>query len=438
MGAEKKPGDAAPAAGAENSAGQGGGEFSADTMKAVFAKFGKKLEIAKTEGSRGDAEQGAAKTETPEQKAAREAAGAAGADPDAAARAAETPEQKAEREAAEAAAAAEAETPEEKATREAEEAAARETPEAKAAAEQHAETEKLVRAKLKDLPEAQRKVAQSIINERIGHISAKAKAEVETATAETKRLGDRVVELTTELDEAREGGGQQVVIQGVHPAMLAETPAQLDRMADELDRQEDMLERFRETGIEADEARGIPGYTAEQVRARLRELARERERVLPKARELLTQRATADAALKAQLPELFDVRTEEYRAAAQLRKLLPEIRRLPNAAEFVAKFVLGTKVLAERQAAAAKKPGDGKNGAAAAAAGGAGAPEKKATQPPPTRKAPRAPGDGAAGNGSVLDDPRSQQPDAAAPMKQFANTRSREDLKASVRALVFR
>ena len=112
--------------------------------------------------------------------------------------------------------------------------------------------------KLKDLPEAQRKIAQSIIDERIGKITAK-------ATAETKRLGDRVVELTTELETTRKNANTTVVVPGSHPAMLLETPEQVDQYADRLDQNEDLLEGLKDTGIESDPENGTPGYTAEQV-----------------------------------------------------------------------------------------------------------------------------------------------------------------------------
>ncbi len=407
MGAESKTNGAAAPSADKPELTAGSGEFSREVMGGIFAKFGQKLpgeatkktEAKAKEPAAGNQEQETpAGTETPEEKTAREAAGQQTEDGAPDPGETETDEQKAARETAEAEAAATAEDPEAK--------------------ELNGETERIVKAKLKDLPEPQRKIAQSIINERIGAISAKSKAEAE-------RLSARVVELTGELEAAKADKGP-VVVQGIHPALLAETPEQIDRIATELDQAEDLLEPFRDTGIEADEDKGVPAFSPAQVRERLREIARERERMLPKARELLQKRAEAEAGLKTTFPAIFDPRTEEYRAAAELRKQLPELRRMPDAAVFVAKFVLGSQALA-----ALAKPGK---------QAPAGADKKPATAKttPATRKAPRAPGDGSAALGSVLDASGGQQPDADGAVRTFTQNRSRENLKGALRALVMR
>lgn len=282
------------------------------------------------------------------------------------------------------------------------------------------ETADVIKAKLKDLPEAQRKIVQSVIDERIGKISAKSKSE-------TERLGSRVVELTTELEATRRQAGAPIVVPGVHSLFLVETPEQIDAYADTLDTHEDLLERVKETGIEADETKGIAGFTPEQVRFRLREIRKERERTLPQARALLLKRAESAAELKAKFPALYDATTEEYRTADALRKQLPELRRFPDADVFIAKFVLGTKVFA----AAAKTATSGRRAAQAA-------PGAKKIDTPVQRRAPRAPGDGSGALGSVLDDASRRRPDANAAIKTYVKTGDRDDLENAVKSLLFR
>lgn len=282
-------------------------------------------------------------------------------------------------------------------------------------------TAAIVGARLKDLPEAQRKIAQTIINERIGEITAKAKAEA-------NRLGSRVEELTTELDAARKKVGAPASATGIHPALLLESAAEIDQYADALDAQEASLDQFVDTGIEADEAKDTPGFTPEQVRARLRQIQRERDRIIPQARTLVQQRAESVTAVKASYPELFDPKTEEYRIADSLRKLLPELRRLPDADAMIAKFVLGTKAFA----------GSKKTLPVNKAAATSAATEKTKKQTATTRKAPRVAGDGAAALGSVLDDPSHQQPDASGAINNHLQDRSRANLSKVVGALLFK
>lgn len=397
MGAEKTNGAAVAVAEKPESTAPAG-EFSREVMENVFKRHGQKLPAAVKDAKVAVAADG----ETAEAKATREAAEADALEN-------ETAEQKAEREAAELEA-RETETPEAKATREATQATSD-------------ETAKVVNAKLKDLPEPQRKIVQSIIDTAIARVSGRSKAEVE-------RLGNRVVELTTELETARKNDGAPVVVPGLHPALLADTADQIDRYADELAAQEDMLDQYRDSGIEADEAKGQPAFTADQVRTRIREIKRERERILPQARTNLTKRTETETGLKTTYAAMFDPRTDDYRIADTLRRQLPELRRLPNAAEFVAKFVLGTKALAELQKPASERKAP-LNGSPAAA-------KKVITKPPVIRKAPRAPGDGSAAHGSPLDDPRGQAPDAAGAVKSYTENRSRAGLLKAVGSLVFR
>lgn len=280
-------------------------------------------------------------------------------------------------------------------------------------------------SKLKDLPEETRKTVQSFMDERIGQITAKARSE-------NDRLGARVTELTGELDSVRKTGPVPVVIPGVHPALLADSTEQIDKHVDQLDEFEDWAETNRE-GFNLPESEGYdekqPSYTGEQIRARLREVRRDRERVIPAARAKLTERAKVDEGLRAVLPAMFNAAAPEYAQAQAILKAQPHLRSRADQNLVIAQQILGQKALQQlqkRPAAAAKKPGDkapntGPRPAIAA----------------PARRAPRAPGDGAPALGSPLDQP-GQQPAADSAVKRFTKTGDRRDLVKAVGALVFR
>lgn len=338
----------------------------------------------------------------------------------------ETAEQKTAREAEETAAAETAaadeaaegeETAEEKTAREAEEAkatAAANTPEAKAAAALAADTRKFADLKLKDLdlPEDAKKIVYGVINARIGKIHFDAKAE-------QARLEARVEELTTEVEEAEQGKGAPIKIPGVHPLFFAATEK-------ELTERETAIEEFLKfaaknpDGTEGDAAQGIPPWSAEEVQDRRRVLMHERDLVIPAVKKNLTARVTLDTELKAKLPSLFDRKSEEFRSAQVLLKQMPELRRHPNVNVILAKLVLGEKALAEV----------GKTRTPAAAAGTTGAPV--------IRKAPRAPGGGGPGRGSVITgNPAGGKPAASEAMKQvMSKPGDRKAFEGAVGALL--
>lgn len=291
----------------------------------------------------------------------------------------ESEEQKVEREAA-AAGDGEQETEEEKVEREAAEAAAAgdgETDEEKAAEAEKAETAKLVTTKLKDLPEELQGRVQTVIDERLGKVIAKERAARDEAETKAVAAETRITELEGELAEAKKGGGATVNVPGVHPLFLAKSAAEIDARLDTIESFLEWAEDHPE-GYEAPEGSADTGWTAEQVRARARELRREKDRVIPQARQLLADRATKDSALQKTYSALFKSGTEEYRAAQDLRKLMPELSRHPDANTLIARLILGEKALA----ALAKTPGG-----------------KAATTTTPPKRAPRAPGGGGSAKG---------------------------------------
>lgn len=287
--------------------------------------------------------------------------------------------------------------------------------------EHAAETAKQVRAKLKDLPEAQRKLVQSVIDERIAQITGKAKAD-------NDRLGATVTELTAEVEQLRKDGPVPVQIAGVHPALLAETPAQIDQELDKIEQFIDWADLNRD-GYNLPDSDNYdpkqPTFTAEQIRARLREVNREKDRVLPQARQKLADRASEDAKLKAVLPALFDPRSAEFAEARKILAAQPHLRSRADQNLIIAQQILGAKALQQLQRAA-PKPGNSATNAGKSAA----------AAKPPARRAPRAPGDGAPAFGSPLD--RSgQQPAPTEAVEKFTKDKSRAGLKNAVRGLMF-
>ena len=116
--------------------------------------------------------------------------------------------------------------------------------------------------------------------------------------------------------------------------------------------------------------------TAEEIRARAREVRRERERIVPQARELLKARAADEAAVRSLYPAAFDAKSPDSRAYRAVFKAVPELRRLPNPHTLALQMLLGEKALAAHRAAPAKKAA------------------------PLPKKVPRAPGQGGGGKGS--------------------------------------
>ncbi len=283
--------------------------------------------------------------------------------------------------------------------------------EEKAAAKLADETAQFINVKLKDLPEPVRQRVQGVLDARIGKITA-------TARAEQARLETRVEELAEELAEAREKGGAAapVNLPGVHPLMFAETESALDARLTQIEAFEDFADANRE-GYEGDATKNEVSWSAEQIRAKLRELQRERDRVIPAARANLRARASEDAGLKQTYAPLFDRKSEEYRSAQALLKTMPELRRHPNVNVLVARLILGERALATL---AQPKAAAGSKGTQLAAV---------------IRKAPRVPGAGAPAKGGALDR-KADGPDSSKAVSTFMQRPSRAGLEAAAAAFL--
>lgn len=272
------------------------------------------------------------------------------------------------------------------------------TPEAKADAEATATAV----AKLKDLAPELRTRVQGILDTRIGQIRAQSSEKITAAESKAAELETRVSELATELEETKSRGGAPVIVPGVHPLFLANTEAEIDGRVEKLEAFEDWADANRD-GVEGDGTPENPGYTAEQIRARLREIRREKERIVPEARKLLAARAADEAAVRATYPQAYDPKTPEYRARLQVFKALPELRRLAQPHTLALQIVLGEKALADLRAAKATKE----------------------TKPLP--KAPRVPGAGGAAKGAVVTHTR-DKPATSAATKTYVKNKSHASL----------
>lgn len=324
----------------------------------------------------------------------------------------ETPETTEEKVAAEAATAETAEADEsEDGEKETEEAPAAGKVEAdKAAAKLADETKQFVNVKLKDLPEAVRTRVQSVLDARIGKISADSKAE-------QARLETRVEELTDELEETKaKVGTAPVNVPGVHPLMLVASEKELDDRLTRIDAFEDFAEQYPE-GYDGDGTEKDPAWSAEQIRTKMRELKRERDRIIPAAKENLKARAVKDVELKSKYPALFDRKSEDFRSAQALMKLMPELNRHADKSVLIARLILGEKALAELG-----KP-KGKPG------------EKTQVT---VKKAPRVPGGGGTARGSVVARSSADDRPAAdsAVQKVMQNPSDKNAFKGAVAALI--
>jgi len=190
---------------------------------------------------------------------------------------------------------------------------------------------------------------QEKIDKRIGKEVHRRKETEELLEAErtlTKELTARVSELEEQGRAAPAGGG------AINPLLMAETDAELNKREDYLWQVEEFCEEHID-GYEAEKP-GEQSYTAAEIRRRLLEVRRERERDLPRARETLKRRTAYEAVTREAYPELADPRSELSVEAARWAARIPGVKALPEY-----KLVLGD-LLAGRKAREGKAKGQPK------------------------------------------------------------------------------
>lgn len=272
-----------------------------------------------------------------------------------------------------------------------------------------ADTAKLINAKLKDLPTEVRQKVQSVIDARMGAITAKERAKYD-------KLATRNDELENELAEAKKSGGSPVNVPGVHPLFLAPSEAAVDAREEEIEKFEDWAADHPE-GFNLEDSENYdpkqPSYTAAQISSRLRELNRERSRIIPAVRANFQKRAALDADVKKALPSLFDRKSDDYATAQAILKAQPELRRHADMNVLIARQILGEKALA-------------------ALVKGTTAPAKSVIAP---KKAPRVPGSGGAAKGSVVAGNRDQAANLEA-SKKLSSAKGIRDIQKAVELMV--
>lgn len=191
------------------------------------------------------------------------------------------------------------------------------------------------------------------IGKRIGKEVGKRKEAEESLAEErkyVKELEQKLETARTERDEER--AGEAATARGVHPLFAAESEADLDEREEFLWRAERFCTKHRDDGYTG--AEGEESFTKEQITDRLLEVREERERILPKAREVLRKRAEFDAVVKTEYPESVDSRSEMAIEMRRLMRGIPGLRVRADAKLMIADMIAG------RTARKAKGNGDGK------------------------------------------------------------------------------
>jgi len=207
-----------------------------------------------------------------------------------------------------------------------------------------------------------------------------------TERTERDRLSSQVAEMTTEFEAAQRAKGPPVIA-GIHPALLAETEAEIDAQEDKIQEALDWAEDHADGYNLPDSDDHDPkqgSMTAEQIRQRARALRRERDRIIPQARESLKKRTEHEAPLKKVFPAMFDPKTVEYRQAHLILKDQPWLRQFADFRVRVARQILGERALAGLLKAKPDANAKGDKGKHEADEG---------------RKAPRLPGSGGPAKG---------------------------------------
>lgn len=275
---------------------------------------------------------------------------------------------------------------------------------------------KEVAAKLKDLPPEVRQRAQAVIDGVIGRVVAKERAE-------NGRLGQRVTQLSTELEAAQKAKGPTVV-GNVNPMFMVDDESAIADRVETIERFERWARKNQNGSNLPDSERydpKQPSYTADQIEAQLETVLHEKNRIIPAARANLQQRAVLDTNLRKFYPAVFDPKTPEYAAVQQVLKTLPELKQFADYRIIALKQFLGDKALTEIvQKQIDKKP-----------AGQSGKTDPKA----PRKTPPRSPGSGSPAKGGALER-TSSKPAAAQAVSKFAKDPSRKNLASAALSMM--
>lgn len=267
---------------------------------------------------------------------------------------------------------------------------------------------------LKNFEPEQRKQVQSVVDGIVANI-------VKGERAETERLGGRVTELTQQLEQAEKKHGPTIV-GSVHPMFLVDEEAGFDERLEKIEKFLDWADANKD-GVEAKGEPGEkdyePAIAAEAIRERARELRKERDKIIPAARENLKTRAQIEANLKRVYPKAFDPKSEEYAAINTVLKRLPELKQFADMRVIALKQFLGDRALAELIKQQKEKKPSG---------------QEQRDPKKPKKPVPRAPGGGSPAKGSAFEPKAGGKPNAAKAVEKF--TKGEGTLEDAVAALI--
>jgi hypothetical protein len=115
----------------------------------------------------------------------------------------------------------------------------------------------------------------------------------------------------------------------VHPLEMAESMDEFDKYEAKLDQQIETLEEYAEDGYEPEDGEG-QSYSAAEIHKRMRQLERERSRVLPKIRKKVEENLSARAAAAEAYPDLKQADSELSRSLRNLTNAHPALKSIPN------------------------------------------------------------------------------------------------------------
>lgn len=222
---------------------------------------------------------------------------------------------------------------------------------------------------------------QKSVDRRIGKEVAKTKQAQEALTSTQEDLKEtqaRVTELETEMADKAEGSADSKL--AGHKVFAATTEAELDQREEELWDLEKFCEEHRD-GFVGKGTEDEPEYSKERIRTRQIEAREERQRMLPRARELIVKRREADKGAVTVYPDLANERSELSMFKTRLLNSMPGLRMRADASLMIGDLFTGRKARMEKKPAATKKP-------AAAAKPGAQQPAKATALGKPALRQP--------------------------------------------------
>lgn len=188
---------------------------------------------------------------------------------------------------------------------------------------------------------------QAILDKRIGKEVAKRKTleeDLEKERSESARLKEQLESLTDQLEKS-----DNPAPSNTHPLLLVESEKDIEAWEEKYWEFKRWAKKFKD-GYSGHDAHGNEiSYTSEDIAARLDNLTEEKERYLPKARDLLSKRAQYEGKVKEVYPELFNRGTSEYREMLAVVNAVPAIKQLPDYKMVVGDIIAGRKARQAKQ-----------------------------------------------------------------------------------------